>query len=61
MTIGFSYGVVDLSGLPDEIRYGPTLAAGEYRRVLDMASDAGWRWTSGDPGFVAITRLEVFR
>lgn len=40
-------GVVDLRGLSDEHRYGSALSLGEYRRVLDQASDAGWGFQSG--------------
>jgi len=60
----FSIVVVDLTGLPDEIRYGPLISTGEYRRVLDMVAGTGWSWLKSAPGtigLVPLVRLEVRR
>ncbi len=48
-------GIVDLRSLPLAVLYGDR---GEYRRVLDMATDSGHSWsTTLVPSVVVVTRL----
>lgn len=58
----FRYGIVDLRGLPDGLRYGETIEKGEMRRVLDDVQRRGWSFLLGGtpvPGLIVVGKLEV--
>ncbi len=62
MTLRFSFGVVDLRGLDAAQRYGQAAEEGEYRRVLDLVTEAGWSFLNcGDvpSGLIGVGKLEA--
>jgi hypothetical protein len=57
LRIDLRAGIVDLRSLPLAVLYGER---GEYRRVLDMATDNSWSWsTTLVPSVVTVTRLTM--
>lgn len=73
LRIDLRAGIVDLLAVPLDLLYGPRQGqgrvsgeevvwhdAGEYRRVLDLASEGGWSWsTTTIPGVAIINRISI--
>lgn len=54
-------GVVDLSGIPDDLRYG---GGGGYSTALDRVLEGGWGFVcshagASEAGMIVVARLEV--